>query len=171
MSIPFKGICILYKKLVKHIYKLKELFMKIKNILLFALLFIWQIPQNLVAVLMLPFLCHNLRLVCYRNFCLCYTSSNMEGGISLGNFAFVSNKMALMPEYVSHEVDGHTKQSKILGPLYLFVVGIPSILWASFRNRYRHPDYYSFYTEKWANNCAGLKSVCDFYGIYHLMKK
>ncbi len=145
--------------------------MKIKDLLLFSLLFIWQLPQNLIGLIMFPFMCHNLKLVCYRNYCLCYTSSNMEGGISLGNFAFISKKLSTMDEYVSHEVDGHTKQSKLLGPLYLFVIGIPSILWASFRNRYKHPDYFSFYTEKWANDCAGLKSVSDYYGFYRLKRK
>ena len=46
----------------------------------------------------------------------------------------------------------HVKQSKILGPLYLLVIGIPSILHA-WLNDYIHccanhnEGYYHFYTE------------------------
>ncbi len=53
----------------------------------------------------------------------------------------------LMHEY------GHTLQSIILGPLFLPVVGLPSLLWAGlpvFR-KYREKSavsYYRFYTER-----------------------
>lgn len=140
------------------------------NILLFSLLFIWQIPQNLVALVMLPFL-GSLKKVCYRNYCLCYSGEYMRGGISLGNFAFVSERLATKELDVAHEVDGHTVQSKILGPLYVFVIGIPSILWAWLRNKEKHPNYYAFYTEKWANDCAGLEAVLNEYGFYVLVRK
>ncbi len=50
---------------------------------------------------------------------------------------------------------GHTVQSLILGPLYLFVIGIPSFLWAlppATRWRARHKIPYSaLYTERWAD--------------------
>lgn len=140
------------------------------NILLFILLFIWQILQNLVALIMLPFI-GKLTKVCYRNYCYCFSGSDMMGGISLGNFAFVSERLAQKELDVSHEVDGHTVQSKILGPLYLFVIGIPSLMWAWLRDRKKHPNYYSFYTEKWANDCAGLIAVENEYGYYELRRK
>ncbi len=51
---------------------------------------------------------------------------------------------------------GHTVQSLILGPLYLFVIGLPSIVWmrvaplARWRRR-SGTSYYAFYPERWAN--------------------
>ena len=77
----------------------------------------------------------------------------MSGGISLGPIAYVSERSG--EETIAHETDGHTVQSKILGPLYLLVIGIESFLWASFYDYKKH-CYYDFYTESWANRCAGL---------------
>lgn len=59
-------------------------------------------------------------------------------------------EFTLMHEY------GHTVQSCILGPLFLPVIGLPSLLWAGlpvfrrFRER-RGVSYYRFYPERWAN--------------------
>ena len=52
---------------------------------------------------------------------------------------------------------GHTIQSLILGPLYLFVIGAPSLLWAGIpafgrMRRRRQMSYYRFYPERWANH-------------------
>ena len=52
---------------------------------------------------------------------------------------------------------GHTIQSLILGPLYLLVMGIPSTLWGFLPNpakkrKEEKISYFSFFTEKWANN-------------------
>lgn len=60
---------------------------------------------------------------------------------------------------IQHE-SGHVKQSKILGPLYLLVIGLPSIVHAAMhRTVCKNPNYYHFYTEKWANKLAGLTVV------------
>ena len=121
----------------------------------FILLAIWQLPQFLVAIVMLPFL-GELKLVAERHFNFCFVGSGMRGGISLGPFAYVSrslNNSSSREEYIAHELDGHTVDSKIWGPLYLFVVGIPSILNAAFDFT---KCYYDFYPEAWANKHAGL---------------
>lgn len=120
----------------------------------FVLLTIWQLPQFLVSLVMLPFI-GNLKLIADRHFNFCFVGTEMSGGISLGPFSFVSPYLT-GDTHVAHEVDGHTVQSKWLGPLYLFVIGIPSLLNAEFSFT---KCYYSFYTESWANRCAGLE--CD----------
>ena len=120
--------------------------------LLFALSFIWQLPQNVIALFMLPFL-GKLKLIRNEHLNLCFMGEKMSGGISLGNFSFVSPTSARHETSIIHENYGHAVQSHILGPLYLFVVGIPSILHTFHR---KCPCYYHFYTEKWANNLAGL---------------
>ena len=50
---------------------------------------------------------------------------------------------------------------------WLFIIGIPSICWASYRNKSKHPDYYEFYTERWANEHAGLisKQISKMYYV------
>ena len=114
---------------------------------------------------MMPFM-GKLTKLCYRNYCVCYVAEKMSGGISLGNFAYVSPRSAKEPTTIAHEIDGHTKQSKLLGPLYLLIIGIPSISWAYLRDREKYPNYYAFYTESWANKCAGL-IVKEINGYYY----
>ena len=43
---------------------------------------------------------------------------------------------------------GHTWQNRVLGPLYLFVIAIPSLISAISRPA----SHNNFYTEKWADN-------------------
>lgn len=128
---------------------------RILNAILFAILFIWQIPQNIVALCILIF-SKNTRFLAYRHYCIALSTElpKKAGGISLGNFALIAPNCAQIDEIVRHEVDGHTVDSKILGPLYLFIIGIPSLLHLIFLKP--HKDYGDFYTERWANRHAGL---------------
>ena len=121
--------------------------------IIFVLLCIWQLPQFLVALIMIPFL-GKLELVAERHFNICFKGEDMSGGISLGPFCYVSKYLAERKAETAHELDGHTVQSKILGPLYLIVIGIPSILWAALQKK---KCYYWFYTESTANYFANLE--------------
>lgn len=132
--------------------------MEKKNFLwwiVFILLCIWQLPQLLIGLIMWPFIGEK-KLVADRHFNFCWEGENMSGGISLGPIAYVSKYLSKSPEGISHEVDGHTMQSKILGWFYLIVVGIFSIVWAWLYNPRKH-CYYDFFTESWANKLAGLE--------------
>ena len=80
------------------------------------------------------------------------------GGVSLGLFIFSKDKLPepRRRELMIHEY-GHTWQSLFLGPLYLFVVGLPSYVWANskkFRRmrRERGIRYTSRYPENWASS-------------------
>ena len=82
---------------------------------------------------------------------------NLTSGLSLGWFIFVNEEAT--KKTFDHEY-GHTIQSMILGPLYLLVIGLPSIIWAGCFGKYRkkhHKSYYSFYTEKWADKLGGVE--------------
>jgi hypothetical protein len=72
-----------------------------------------------------------------------YFSRNMSGGISLGKYSIINSyyaglktgKKELKPyeelvqlDVVRHEAIGHGTQSRYLGPLYLLVIGLPSII-------------------------------------------
>ena len=134
---------------------------------IFILFFIWQLPQNIIAVLMLPFL-GKLELIACRNYAFCFIGEKMQGGISLGSFVYVSKSLSKYETHIAHELDGHTVDSKYFGPLYLFIIGIPSICWAGLRNTKKHPNYYTFYTEKWANKHAKLKVIKRSNSYYDL---
>lgn len=72
-----------------------------------------------------------------------------KGSVSLGKYVFLSYMAS--DRIKLHEI-GHTKQSLMLGPLYLLVIGIPSILWAAMHKTVApKKDYYWFYTERWAD--------------------
>ena len=130
-----------------------------KNILLQIFYIIWQIPQILVALVMLPFM-GKKKLIRKENYCWVYECENMSGGISLGCFIFLSKYSAKRETTIMHEL-GHVKQSHMLGWLYLIIIGLPSILWATFNG---NRCYYSFYTESWANDLMGLKVNYGPYG-------
>ena len=121
------------------------------------ILFIWQLPQHIVALIYFGYLvmmCKDLG-VDSRYKQAIVIPCIMRGAVTLGNYIFVG----LNSEYrktVKHEL-GHTIQSKILGPLYLIVIGIPSITYCGLRRLFsllRKKNYYDFYTEKWANNLS-----------------
>ena len=82
---------------------------------------------------------------------------NSNYGLSLDSFVFVNKNAS--ENTIKHE-QGHTKQSRILGPLYLFVIGIPSAVWCHFFEGYRKKNnisYYDFYCEKWADKLGGVE--------------
>lgn len=139
------------------------------KIVLLILSFIWQLPQNIVALALL-LVWRKRNLISSYKGCYAYTVYNFSAGVSLGNFCFVGRFYeealdALYP-YVLHEMKGHGYQSRLLGPLYLIVIGIPSFIHAKLCKN--NDLYYNFYTEKWANKIAGIYYNIK-YGI--LMKK
>jgi hypothetical protein len=113
------------------------------------LLYVWQLPQNILGEILT--LCyrtgkgrdyHGIRL---------HYSDTIPGGISLGRHIILNRKYRNDDDEKRHEW-GHTRQSMMLGWLYLIVIGLPSIIWASRRRR----DYYSFWTERWADRLGGV---------------
>lgn len=139
---------------------------KFIHILTFIALFIWQLPQCIVALLMMPFL-GKLTLVSYDNYCFAFKATNMLGAISLGCFVFLSASSSKSLPTIAHEQAGHVKQSHYLGWLYLIVIGLPSIIWAGIHEYLGYKNYYIFYTEKWANKLAKLETFIR-YGNYYL---
>lgn len=126
-------------------------------------LWIWQLPQNLLGLLLMLFLRPLRRVVTdIDTIAAVYVSERMSGGISLGDYAYVSKVSSRDEKTIRHEGIGHPRQSMMLGPLYLPVIGLPSLLHAWLNGVIgccdRHPDgYYHFYTEKWADRLGGVK--------------
>ena len=114
------------------------------------LLYIWQLPQNLVGLL--------LRYI-YKGIdgeyedVVVRRSTKIKGGISLGKYIIInqwSKKCTLMHEY------GHCIQSRYLGWTYLIVIGLQSILHAALCKCKNH-SYYDMWFEKWADKLGEVK--------------
>ena len=132
-----------------------------------CMMFLWQLPQNIVALIMLPFL-GKMKLVRYDLYAFVFECQKMKGGISLGNFIFLSPNLAQKESSILHEL-GHTLDSHRYSWLYLFIIGIPSMCWAMFKPA--DSCYYDFFTERRANKNAGLKVGRNQYGCYIYVPK
>lgn len=126
------------------------------------LLYIWQFPQNLAGLIFRLFTPADiLKVKDYRGDVNVYVSSRMSGGITLGKYITLSKSYADLErnkDIWDHEY-GHTRQSRMLGPLYLFIIGIPSITWASLYGwiiPYTRNGYYKFFCEHWADRLGGV---------------
>lgn len=130
---------------------------KISNYIKDSIKWLWQFPQNMLALCIEGVLCE----AAYREGKVggntIIVNITLPSAMSLGDYLFV-NPMSL-PKSIQHEC-GHSKQSDILGPLYLIVIEIPSLL----HNIVHYLcskigikwNYYSFYTEYWANKLVGI---------------
>ena len=114
----------------------------------------WGLPQNLVGLGF--YLFYRIKGCPHFSYqgAVVTIWTNATGSMSMGRYLFLepgwtpSGHRLLAHEY------GHTIQSLFFGPLYLLVVGLPSVLWAGlpcFRNmRRKGRSYYSVYPEKGA---------------------
>ena len=136
-------------------YKVKEI-----------LLYIWQLPQNIVGLLLLLIYQHEKEYhrLKGRTF---YFTTEMPSGISLGNYIIMNREDK--EDGMKHEY-GHTIQSRILGPFYLLIIGIPSGC-GNLIDQYCHKGwpwakqmkwYYNLPWEKWADKLGHVKRVYDY---------
>lgn len=143
-----------------------------------SLVFIWELPQNIAGILVYLFFkifygCHLISIRTYpdldnetlepkKNFfydnlyIFSFWSKGMSGGVTLGQFVFLDENSKDSETSLKHEGGGHGKQGLFLGPLYLIVVGLSSILHAAFHNC---KFYYHFWTETWADILGDVKRV------------
>ena len=118
----------------------------------------WGLPQALAGAAVNLVVGKRVRRQRFRSAVV--TEWSLKSGLSLGPFIFVPR--GCDHRLVVHEY-GHTVQSLILGPLYLPVIVVPSLVWAGVpaleRRRVRRcVSYYDFFTERWANALA--ERVC-----------
>lgn len=137
-----------------------------RTILNFIIDWIWQLPQNLLG------LCwkyitkskitsdiNNEDIKCVR--AVCYLLKRYSGAVTLGKYMFVSERFTDIKSVVRHEC-GHVIQSMILGPLYLPVIGLFSILHAAVHNSVCKGKHYNhFWTERWADRIMDRYHITD----------
>ena len=119
------------------------------------LLWIWQLPQNIAGWL--------LRLTCKsswqtNDFTIYYRYKFFKSAVSLGNYIIADMQCGHNYKMAKHE-HGHQKQSRMLGPLYLIVIGLPSLL-GNIYSRIFHKSYEWYYKqpwEAWADKLGGVE--------------
>lgn len=125
----------------------------------FILDWVWQLPQNICGIIWRRIKKGNIIISTGSSVSLSLGAKvylmRSGGGLTLGKYIFISQNYIDQKGIIKHEC-GHVKQSRILGPLYLIIIGIPSLLHAALNNYIgcckRHKDgYYHWFTEKWAN--------------------
>lgn len=120
--------------------------MKIKAFLLF----LWQLPQNLVGLCTL-FVNRKNRLRCGEYYLVKHLS---DRAVSLGNYILFDSDKIVTSKALAHE-KGHQKQSVYLGWLYLPVIGLPSVI-GNIVRRFIKFDYYSQPWEAWADRLGNV---------------
>lgn len=131
---------------------------KILKLIKTVLLVLWQFPQIIIGWLVLPFL-KPFACVKGKDDVRYFYCDRLNGSaVTFGPLIFLSGAYY---EYQGSKTEmheyGHSVQSKWLGPLYLFVVGMPSIVHAIFHKDREGHTYYDFFTERWADKLGGVK--------------
>ncbi len=127
---------------------------------------IWELPQNLIGASLFGVELLLGRVVAIeRQNGRCLIESK-QSAVSLGWFVFWArgeNRWFVFDDSTRAHEFGHTFQSRLLGPLYLPLVGAPSavrvayaILHRELRGR-RWGGYFDGYPERWADRLGGVE--------------
>ena len=121
---------------------------------MFIILYIWQLPQHLIALFFLIF----SEKIEFNKSNVFYSCTVINSGLSLGNYIFLPNNAIYNDLLLKHEI-GHSIQSKYLGWFYLIVIGMPSLannIVSRFNKEYAK-NYYNKFPENWADKLGGVK--------------
>lgn len=127
---------------------------KLASLIGTIILIIWQLPQVIVGFFVRLFTGAKYNEELSKNNDRRIFNWKLTSGISLSTYYIIARQNADM-NTVKHE-KGHTIQSLYLGPLYLIVIGLPSIIWAGLIHKHTNKSYYWFYTEAWADKLGGV---------------
>jgi hypothetical protein len=131
-----------------------------------AALFGWELPQNVLgaANLALQLARGGVKSLGFERDRLMIELAG-DGAVSLGHFVFWSacdnRYVPVGPENRAHEW-GHSVQSRRLGPLYLPLVGVPSVARVAYAVGYqtlmgrRWEGYYAGWPERQADELGGV---------------
>ena len=131
-----------------------------------ALLFFWELPQNVLGALVYSAeramgSVQGTRRERGRLFV-----ESKRNAVSLGWFVFWAkgeNRWFLLDDSTRDHEYGHTLQSRWLGPLYLPLVGVPSVARVLYAVAYREISgrrwggYFDGYPERWADALGGVE--------------
>ena len=135
------------------------------KLLKFLFLFLWQLPQNIIGTLctlnydkLHPYYTRDGDLVDV------YFKKWLGSSVSLGDIIILDSvydqdvPIKTLYSTIYHE-HGHQRQSRILGPLYLILIGLPSliggIVFKIFKIDGGH--YFKLPWEAWADKLGGVE--------------
>ena len=146
-----------------------RLLKEMKNKAIEIILFLWQLPQNILALLLIgiySLLWGRVESGDYKGVNYIYFQ-RWRCGVSLGHYVLLGDYSLERPDVLAHEY-GHSRQSLILGPLYLLLIGLPSItgniidrLFHNERHGWSYEKAYWWYYnqpwEKWADKLGNVE--------------
>ncbi|MDR1868067.1 MAG: hypothetical protein LBQ77_07365 [Treponema sp.] len=124
------------------------------------LLFVWQLPQHILGLLLRCLCAGRCRAVKRKGAAVVFFIEHFWGGICLGAYIFIDYTLINDQRILTHEY-GHFLQSRMLGPLYLLIVGVPSITMNIFcrilgpQSRFS-ARYYQRFPENWADKLGNM---------------
>jgi hypothetical protein len=129
--------------------------MKTFNKFYYILNYTWGIIPNLIAAIFIApifsaIFHKDLKTeTCYGRWV--FIGGANWGGLSMGNFIFMSKAAAKGTRTLRHEI-GHSIQNALWGPAWLFVIGIPSFTRCCYRTTpayLNHPEKHTDYDSIW----------------------
>jgi len=130
---------------------------------------IWEFPQHLLAFILLKVfkISHKEK---YKTATVYYIDSKFMFGASLGEYILIHKDWSNMKKTIKHEY-GHTLQSYMFGPLYLLIIGLPSVIQNILSSIFyklgkpeMHRNYYKRYPESWADKLGGVDREDTYFG-------
>jgi hypothetical protein len=116
-----------------------------KKVLFWTFFLGWGFLQNAVGSLYVC-LCRGKFIKVHKfSFVFEVECQRNRGSVTLGNFILLSPTQ-MTEKILAHEY-GHVQWSNRLGPGYLIIIGVPSLIHAVV---HKCPNYYHFFTEAWA---------------------
>ena len=133
----------------------------VRKILFFFWQFTYGLLQNIIGLVMLAiYKSRGCESEWYHNALVTYIEKKNFGGVSLGMFIFINKNTVGDKRHDTriHEY-GHTVQTMILGPAWLFIIALPSVIWCGLPalcklRKKKNISYYWLYCEGWANLCG-----------------
>ena len=127
-----------------------------------GLLFMWQLPQVIVSLLLMAIIQKGVTKYMndHTGMIVWRVNHSFKACWSLGPYIFIPGEQ---PEQTLRHETGHSVQSLILGPAYLFAVGLPSAILFAIRRKKNKDEkwYYSHYPENWANKLGGVDELAS----------
>lgn len=131
-----------------------------------SLLLLWELPQTALGMLVYSILKKRRQIVGIEKENNRIYLETINTGVSLGLFVFwtpAGNRFWYLKNDCRMHEYGHARQSVRLGPLYLFLIGIPSLSrviyrWGYYRITGKNwKKYYYGYPENWADILGGVR--------------
>ncbi len=122
----------------------------------------WELPQTLLGLILLFFTKNYIREPDKMKFANVYWRT-VRWGVSLGPIIILGKVYedhydTEQQLQISKHEHGHTIQSMMFGPIYLLVIGLPSITFNILTTMgiLKREDYYNRYPENWADKLGGV---------------